>query len=294
MRSVIVLFVLMFSLCLISAETNLTQQQIAENCLSDSIVAIQSLSVYNISVVRFNDSLVQAQDLYSAQLIIESGKKSKPNYDSVISYCDQIASLKKVAVDALDSYKVFLSFYNESLDKNVDKTSVDLIITQINAEIGGERYENVAALLDQGYSEITRINSEQTALTLAYSVAAKGIGGFIKSNWILLISIVILLLVFYLLYRTKIALWLLNRKMNSLILRKDTLKKLMSEAQKEYFQLGKIPESEYRIKIKNFGELVRDIDRQIPLIQQDIARYSFANKEKQFRQQDKERARRIK
>ena len=293
MRSVVILFVLVCSFCFVSADVNLTQNQVAANCINDSIVAIQSLSVYNISVARFNDTLTNAEQLYSAQVIIES-KKGKTSYDAIISDCDQIASLKKTAIDALDSYRVFLSFYNETIDKNMNASSVEAIINQINAEIKGERYENVAALIDQGYNEIAKVKSEQTALALAYNVAAKGVGGFIKDNWILLSSIVALLLVFYLLYRTKIALWLLNRKLNTLLLRKDTLKKLMSEAQKDYFQYGKIPESEYRIKIKNFGELVRDIDRQIPLIQQDIARYSFASKEKQLKEKDKERAKRIK
>ena len=37
----------------------------------------------------------------------------------------------------------------------------------------------------------------------------------------------------------------------------------------------KISENIYRMRIKNFGELVRDIDRQIPLMQKEIARYSF-------------------
>lgn len=293
MKRVIVLLILLCSLGIVAAEVNLTQQQKAEICLNEAIGSIQDLSSYNISVVRFNDSLTKAQDLYNAQIIIES-KKGRPNYETTISYCNQISSLKRVAVEAIDSRRVFLVFYKDTLDSNMNTSSVDYIIAQINAEIDGERYENVGALIDQGYNEISKIKSEQTALALAYSVAAKGVGGFIINNWIWLVSIVILLLVFYMLYRVRIALWLLNRKMTSLLLRKDTLKKLMSEAQRDYFQYGKIPESEYRIKIKNFGELVRDIDRQIPLIQQDIARFSFASKEKQMKAKDVERAKRIK
>lgn len=287
MRGVVILFVLVCSLCFISAEVNLTQQQITINCINESIVAIESLSVYNISLIRFNDSLTTAQQLYEAQAVLEANRK-KTNYDTAISYCDQIIDLKNTAIEAIDSYEVFLSFYNETTDSGVDTPSVDAIIAQIDAEIAGERYENVMPLLDQAYDEVSRIKSDQTAVTLAYSVATKGVGEFVKSNWIFLVSIVVLLLMFYLLYRTKISLWLLNRKMNSLLLRKDTLRKLMSEAQKDYFQSGKIPESEYRIKIKNFGELVRDIDRQVPLIQQDIARYSFATKQK-LKEKDRER-----
>jgi len=293
MRGVWILLVLVCSFCLTSAaDVNMTQRQIAEQCLIESNQTIAELSVYNISLTRFNDGYSQAANLYEAQVIIES-RKGKVNYESVIAYCNEIASLKQTAVEALDFYKVFLVFYSENIDANMNASSVDSIIKQIDGEIAGERYENVLPLIDKGYEEIATVKSEQTALALAYGVAAKGIGGFIKENWILLLSLIAFAIVLYLLYRVRIAIWVLNRKLNSLLLRKDTLKRLMSEAQKDYFQYGKIPESEYRIKIKNFGELVRDIDRQIPLIQQDIARFSFAAKEKQMKEKDQERARRI-
>jgi hypothetical protein len=293
MRGVWVLFILVCGICFTSAaDVNMTQRQIAEQCLVESNQTIFDLTSYNISLTRFNDSYSQASNLYEAQVIIE-GRKGKVNYGGVISYCDEIASLKITAVEALDFYKVFLVFYNENIDANMNASSVEAVINQINSEISGERYENVLPLIDRGYEEISSVKSEQTALALAYGAAAKGIGGFVKDNWIWLLSIVIFLIVFYLAYRVKIAIWMLNRKLSSLLLRKDTLKRLMSEAQRDYFQYGKIPESEYRIKIKNFGELVRDIDRQIPLIQQDIARFSFAAKEKQTKETDKERARRI-
>ena len=42
------------------------------------------------------------------------------------------------------------------------------------------------------------------------------------------------------------------------------------ETQRDYFQYGKIPEGEYNIKTKRFAELVRDIDRQVPLLKEEI------------------------
>ena len=43
--------------------------------------------------------------------------------------------------------------------------------------------------------------------------------------------------------------------------------------QKDYFQEGKIPEGEYNIKTKKYAELIRDIDRQIPLLQEELAKF---------------------
>ena len=278
MRKAIILLILLFSVSFVFAEGNLTSKEIATSCLNESYSVLNDIAKYNLSLNRFNDSLTKAQDLYDAQIIIES-RKGKPNYDLVISYCEQIKTLKQDAITALDSYKVFLGFYHETIDSSMNTSSIELIITQIDAEIAGERYDSVPRLIDQGYSEITKVKSEQTALALAYQATTKGIGGFLQANWIMLTSLLILLIAFYLLYRTKISLWILQRKLNNLMLRKDTLKNLMSKTQRDYFQYGSIPESTYRMRIKNFGELVRDIDRQIPLMQKDIAKYSFEKKE---------------
>ncbi|MEI7719522.1 MAG: hypothetical protein WCI72_06640 [archaeon] len=292
MRRVIVLLILLFSVSFVLAEGNLTSKEVATACLNESAVILQDVAKYNISLNRFNDSLTKAQDLYSAQLIIETRRGSKPNYGIVISYCDQIKTLKQDAITALDSYRVFLSFYHETIDKNVNSSSIDAITSQIDAEIAGERYDGVPRLIDQGYAEITKVKSEQTALMLAYNNTARGVVGFLKENWIALISVFGLLMAFYLFYRTKISLWLLQRKLSNLLLRKNTLKDLMSKTQRDYFQFGSIPEATYRMRIKNFGELVRDIDRQIPLLQKEIAKYSFEKKEyEKLKESDRDRAR---
>lgn len=291
MRRVILLLVLVLSLSFVYAEGNLTSREIASNCLNESAVILDSLKLDNLSVTRFNDSFVRAQDLYEAQVIIES-RRGKPNYNLIITSCDQIKKLKQDATLALDSYRVFLNFYNETVDPGMDSSSVDTIIEQINAEIVGERYEGVPRLIDQGYTEISKIRSEQTAIALAYRATTRGIGGFVSDNWIMLVSVLVLGLAFYFLYRTKIALWLLQRKLNNLLLRKDTLKGLMSTTQRNYFQYGNIPEATYRMRIKNFGEIVRDIDRQIPLLQKDIARFSFEKKEREnIKETERDKAR---
>lgn len=291
MRKVFVLLILVLSLSFALAEGNLTSKEIASNCLNESVVIMVSLTADNISVNRFNDSFVKAEDLYAAQVIIES-RKGKPNYNLVIDYCNQIKKLKQDATFALDSYRVFINFYNTAIESGMDSSSVDAIIHQIDAEIAGERYEGVPRLIDQGYAEISKIKSEQTAIALAYRATTRGIGGFVTDNWIMLVSLLVLGLAFYFLYRTKISLWLLQRKLNNLLLRKDTLKGLMSTTQRNYFQYSNIPEATYRMRIKNFGEIVRDIDRQIPLLQKDIAKFSFEKKEREnIKETERDRAR---
>jgi hypothetical protein len=292
MRWLNILFVafafLAFSASFVFAEGNLTQEQVAANCLNESSYIISDLTNYNVSSNRFNDYYSKAGDLYAAQLIIQT-RKGKVDFTQVIVYCDQIKKMHSTAINAYDVFRVFLNFYNETVDKNMNTSSIDVIINQINAELVGERYENVATLVDTGYIEITSVKSEQTALALAYKTTTKNLKDFFKENWISLSVAFVLLLLFYLFYRTKITEWILKGKLDSLTLRRVTLKKLMEDAQRDYFQTGKLSEADYRIRIKNFADLIRDIDRQIPLIQKDLMNYNRKDELKKLEERDKKR-----
>jgi hypothetical protein len=46
------------------------------------------------------------------------------------------------------------------------------------------------------------------------------------------------------------------------------------KSQQDYFQTGKIADSDYKIRAANYAELVRDIDRQVPLIKEELAKLS--------------------
>jgi hypothetical protein len=55
------------------------------------------------------------------------------------------------------------------------------------------------------------------------------------------------------------------------------------QCQKNYFQFGTLPEGEYNIKIKKYAELVRDIDRQIPLLQEEMAKLKMSKEKWRLR-----------
>ena len=44
----------------------------------------------------------------------------------------------------------------------------------------------------------------------------------------------------------------------------------MEKTQKEYFQKGNISEADYQLRSKNFATLVRDIDRELPLLEEKL------------------------
>lgn len=271
MKRVMSLFLVVFLISFAYASENLSEQEIAENCLSDSRIIVSNLNGTNISLIRFNDMLGKAESIYDAQMIAYN-KTKKANFNSVISYCEDISRIDKLARDAIDGFEVLISFYHDTLNRNMDTSSVDKIMDEITEEINGERYENVKQLIDDGYSKISSVKTEQTTMVLAYKATSRTIRVIIVDHKVELIVVIIFVIILYVLYKVKIVPMMLNRKLKLLKIRKGSLRKLMGESQKLYFQEGKISESDYRTRIKNYADLVRDIDRQIPLVQAEIAK----------------------
>lgn len=269
------IFFLLFMLSLVqfafAAETILVSSQNASNCLNEASMIMQDLASKNFSVSRINDTLTQANILYDAQKVLEQ-KKQKTDFSLITTRCDEIKKISEMATtnrDAVNSLKIF---YQESLTSEMNTSSVDEIINSIDFEMASERYEKVQPLIDQAYQEIIDVKAKSTALSLFYESTTKGIKNFVKKNWITILVVLVAAITLLLIFRVKIGAWWIKRKIKSLNLRKQTIKKLMMKAQQGYFQTGNISEADYQIRIKNWAELIRDIDREIPMLYEELSR----------------------
>jgi len=59
-------------------------------------------------------------------------------------------------------------------------------------------------------------------------------------------------------------------KFNHLMTQKKALNTLIQNIQKSYFKTKKLSKTEYTIKLKKFKELIRDIDRQIMVLKEEM------------------------
>lgn len=271
-NKLLILFVAaLFLISLASAATNVTKvnQTDAALCINDSRLIMDQIGLAGYNVLRVNDSLRQAVALYDSQ-VISMEKKKNFDFAIVIPYCDAIKKINDDFITAKDEFSALLQFYNDSLVKGENTASVDVMIAGIRDEITNERYENVKGLTDKTYSEIISVQSSNTALNIFLDSTTMTLSSFFSKNWKVIVTILVLAIFGFLIYRIKILKWIAQRKMDDLYLRKSTLKELMMKTQKDYFQLGKIAEGEYNIKTKKFAELIRDIDRQIPLLKEEI------------------------
>jgi hypothetical protein len=56
------------------------------------------------------------------------------------------------------------------------------------------------------------------------------------------------------------------------------LQELIARTQRDYFEKGNIGEDTYNIRINRFGEMIRDINRQVPLIREQLAKVEKVKK----------------
>ncbi|MCX6748817.1 MAG: hypothetical protein NT076_04385 [Candidatus Pacearchaeota archaeon] len=252
----------------LALDQNLTIKEKAFNCIEESKATMAELEKAKFNIIRVNDSLHKAENLYQAQLVLEL-QKNNPDFSSVIPHCQEISNIRNQAYKVRDELYSALIFYNETSLK-VNMSESDSLLEQINQEIQDERYEQALVLIEELNKEIIELQAQATRLNIFYEATSRGIKQFFMKNWIYIAAIVIILIILYFIYKKRIAKFLIKRKISGLELKKDTLKNLIKKTQYEYFQEGKIAEGIYNIRTKKFAELIRDVERQLPLLQEDL------------------------
>jgi len=224
----------------------------------------------NISINRANESLQEALQLYSAQSALEEQGRVA-NYKRVNEQLSVVCQVKELAFKADDELKVFLDSYNE-INKTTDLSLFEEDYKKILTSFKEERFEDTSSLINEGYTKLSEIQSQQTTFRLFYETTSKTLKNFMLNNWkkisITLIIIFVLLLIFWRAIRMA---WI-NSRIRYLHVQREAINSLIKNLQKNYFGQGKISELEYKTKLKRYKELTLDIERQIPLLREELAK----------------------
>lgn len=239
---------------------------------------INEMIYREIPVTRVNETYQDAYQLYSAQLALESTGK-QTDYKLVLEYSEKINSIKKIAIQAKDELKIFIETYEEA-KPDTDFSGYEENYQNIINSFEDERFEDTLTLINQGYKDIIIIQSSQTATRVFYTTTTKTIKDFFINYWLeLLIGIVsgfILLLIF----GNRLIKYKIKRKIKHLTIQKKAVNDLIKKTQKNYFKTRKISEGEYTIKLKKYGELLRDIERQFMGLKGELYKRDRIEKEK--------------
>ena len=272
--SVFVLILIVISLFLISGSFALTPTKFsnesiqAKEAINQAEKDILEMTSKNIPINRVNESYQEALQIYSAQIALEE-KRGSADYNLVMKDALEVSLVKKIAIEAKDELEVFKeTFKNAQKEANLSEMQEEY--NQIIVSFNDERFEDTLELIKKGYNRISEIQSSQTAVKMVYLTTSKTIKSFfVKYGLKLAIIGIIALILIIIFWRTIIKLRM-RMKLNQLIIQKNAINGLIKEMQKSYFKTKKMSESEYNIKLKKYEELIRDIDRQVMVLKEEM------------------------
>ena len=278
---VIILIGIMFCLLFIQSSsaitTKLSNESVqAKESLSQAEKDITEMAEKDIPISRVNETYQEALQLYSAQLALEE-KGGRADYKLVISYTSDINSIKKTAIQASDELIIFKDTYEEA-EKHANLSEMQEEYNSILLSFKDERFEDTLELIKKGYDRISEIQSSQTALNSLYLATSRSIKNFFIRNWLKITIFCSVILFLILIFWNNFKKLMFRIKLNNLFIQKRAINKLLKNMQEGYFKTKKLSKSEYNIKLKKFKELIRDIDRQIMVLKEDM--FKFEKKKK--------------
>lgn len=277
-KNFVFIVIMFFLLIIILAPVKAQNYNETVRALNQSRIDLQEMIDAGFNVLKVNDTLSEAEQLFAAQfaLMKEGGTA---DFSLILERTAEITELRKQAEEMNDELNAL-----EARVKEIGfESEAFAIFNKAKEEFADERYDKVANLVEEAYVKISEEQALQTRFRAIYTAGTKTIFDFFKKRWKEIIFTATLIILVYFLARKRIALFLINRKINNLNFEKEVLGKLIKKAQYEYFHLQKIPEELYHIRIEKFGELIRDIDRQIPLLVEEKERVKGKVKEEEVK-----------
>ncbi len=244
----------------------------AELAVNHAYIDISEMSTANLPTLRVNDIYFELEQLFNAQTALEE-KTNISNYDTVFRMTKDISNIKSSAFLAHDELFVLKTVISDLDNTTMDLTDINLCQSNADQEFTDERFEQSLDLIDLCYEKISDAEATATRVQAMYKATTQNIYNYLYTYRTNIIIGIISLIIFAFLTRSKLNRLHLSRKIDNLKKERDILKNLIKRAQSEYFHKKTLTETGYTIKVSKFSEMIRDINRQIPVLMEELERY---------------------
>ena len=278
-KAVILLTALILSIVLLPSafaqeNKNITQED-AENALQSMNETMLRMSEEGFNVQRINDTFRKSLKIYRAQKVLEK-EGEKPEYSSILKSREGINKIKEKAYHAKDMLYVAEEAYNSFKTKaekhNANISEATILIERARQEFRDERYDKAAEIAEKAEKKAIEKEASLTTTSLFYDTVTGSIKDFFVENYKIIITAVVGFLIALLIFWHQLKRIMLKMKLKRLLVEKDTIKKVIEKTQHDYFDKNTISETDYNLKTQKFTEMMRDIERKIPLIKEQLAR----------------------
>jgi len=267
---IFILLMLSFVSAVVVTE-ELTDEELSLKCLNESSEILQLMESSGVNINRPEDVRELIINSYDAQMILkERGRNTDFSY--TLNNCEEIKNIGYLAFSTKDEILGLKEFYVETISEGSNTQEIDEFIKKIEIEYENERYERIEKLINSAYVLIIDFEARNRSINVFYNATKNNIKDFFVNNYKILILILLSLNLLFLIFRGSIKRFILNLKLNRLSLRRETIKELIKKTQKLYFSVGNISRIMYDIRLKKFSEIMRDIDRQMLNLEEELIR----------------------
>lgn len=233
--------------------------------LDEASLVISEMVEKEIPVESVNELFYDAKEIYDLEVVMEGEFNRNGDFSQVVKKIERIFEVSEEAFVAKDELEVFLIFFGD-FEENIDVSSMYSDRDEIVRSFEEERFSDTVELIEVGYEKLYDLEASQTALRTFYDSTSKSIRSFFVNSWKVILVVGGALVVLFFVFRRAIVVFFVRRKVKLLKFRKESILNLIKETQRSYFDKGKMSAEQYKIKVRKFEEMIRDIDRQLPVL----------------------------
>ncbi|MCX8175120.1 MAG: hypothetical protein N3E51_02855 [Candidatus Micrarchaeota archaeon] len=243
----------------------------------DALLALEGANASMEKMRRLGIPTRRAQDLYLLALQWFNGQSAlemtgeRGEYGFVVEKASEVKKVERTAIAAHDDLRA-LSVRMRKTGGDVNISEAISLYQQAKREFDDERFEEAQKLINEGYDSITKAEAEATRQKALLESARRNIETFLQENWQKILIGAAAIAIFAFLFQKQIRRFLINAKIRALMTERAVLEGMIKNLQKDYFESGKINELSYHIKTKKYSDFIRNINRQLPLLKEELKR----------------------
>jgi hypothetical protein len=241
----------------------------------DSIDGIQDIidemKSANFSVMMLEDLLEQTNNLFVGQEAVEDAG-DEADYTFIIKNYEDIKNIRDRAFSINDEIFSISSMISDLDSRGIDVSGINSKFSELEIEFSNERYDQAEELIEKLYTAVSESEAESAQVSALYESSRKTLSGFLEDNWQVIIIVGTVLVAGILLFYNEFRVYRLNNRKRRLHFEKHVVTDLIRKVQRGYFEKRELSEGQYSIKISKFRELIRDIDRMLPIINEKLAK----------------------
>jgi len=281
-KIVSLILLLLLALFVFAADSNLPYSEERQSSVARINSIKETMDVMEqsgFSVTRLNDEFFVLRQIHENNLFkINNG--AVPDFEA---FNERAVTIEKIIADAYQVKDELFALNNalNAAEAEINISEPKEMYLEAEKEFIDERYEIAIQKIDATYEKIIELQGVQAKANAAYEAARKNISTFLIDNWAIVSAVIIIPLFIYLIFRRKIKRHFIKRKIESIEFEINVLKNEIKRAQEVYFVKGSLSEGEYSIKVKLYGEKIRDLNRQVAVLQEALEKLSTKRNNKQ-------------